>query len=84
MSEEAKVLTGTVPTLLLREGATGPEIMKAAVEDQGVNMLVIGVNPSQTKGKLVTWINQQLGQDLIIPVMLVPGNLTDVQMDELA
>lgn len=84
LSEEAATMTGILPTVLRRDGSVGPEILKAAVEDQGVNMLVIGVAPGQTKGKLVQWLCQQLGQDLIMPILLVPGNLTEAQMEELA
>ncbi len=84
LSEEAAALTGILPTVLRRDGSVGPEILKAAVEDAGVNMLVLGVNPGQTKGKLVAWLCQQLGQDLIMPILLVPGNLTEAQMEELA
>ena len=84
LSEEATTMAGIVPTILRRDGSVGPEILKAAVEDQGVNMLVLGVAPGQTKGKLVAWISQQMGSDLIMPVLLVPGNLTDAQMEELA
>lgn len=84
LSEEAAALTGILPAVLRRDGSVGPEILKAAVEDQGVNMLVLGVSPGQTKGKLVAWLSQQMGNDLIMPLMLVPGNLTDAQMEELA
>lgn len=84
LCEEAAALTGILPTVLRRDGTVGPEILKAAVEDMGVNMLVLGVSPGQTKGKLVAWLSQQMGQDLIMPLLLVPGNLTDAQMEELA
>ena len=84
LSEEANALSGVTPSILLREGDVGQEILKAAVEDQGVNMIVLGVSPGQSKGKLVGWLSSQLGSELILPMMLVPGNLTDQQIDELS
>lgn len=84
LSAEARELTGITPTILLREGAIGEEVLKAVVEDHGVNMLVLGVTPGPTRGKLIAWIASQMGEQLLIPIMLVPGNLTDQQIDELS
>lgn len=84
LSAEAKRLTEIQPNILLREGSIGEEILKAAIDDHGVNMIVLGVTPGATRGKLIAWIASQMGEQLLIPIMLVPGNLTDQQIEELS
>ena len=85
MADEAYKLTGLTPNLLLREGKLGPEIVAAALEDYEVSMLVLGLSATSPNGhKLVSWLAPQLGDKLLIPVMLVPGNLTDQQIEELS
>jgi nucleotide-binding universal stress UspA family protein len=84
LSKEAEQLIGVKPTCLLREGSIGECILKTATDDQGVNMVLLGVSPGETRGKLVSWLCQQMGENLMMPIMLVPGNLTEAQMAELA
>lgn len=81
---EANALSGIMPSILLREGKVGEEIVKAAIEDTDAKMLVLGVNPGSKRGKLVAWISTQMGESLLIPLLLVPGNLTDQQIEELS
>ena len=68
---------------ILREGNVGDEILKYTMEDVDTNMLVLGVTQHGKKGKLSSWLASQLGDKLLIPLMLVPGNLTDQQIEEL-
>lgn len=76
---------GIQPNGLIREGKIGEEILKTAKEDEGVNMIVLGVAPkSSNRGKLIAWLSNQFGDRLIMPIMLVPGNLTTEQMQELS
>ncbi len=73
------------PNGIIKEGKIGEEILKTAKEDVGVNMIVLGVSPkASTRGKLISWLSSQLGEGLIMPIMLVPGNLTTEQMQELS
>ena len=43
LAEEARTAYGVVPSLVLREGPTGDEILAAALEDPHINMIVIGI-----------------------------------------
>lgn len=75
---------GLTPTLHLREGKLGEQIIAAVMEDSDVNMLVIGLMPhSPTGSKLVTWLTERLGDDILVPLLIVPGNLTDQQLEAL-
>lgn len=76
---------GIQPNGIIKEGKIGEEVLKTAKEDEGVNMIVLGVTPkSSSRGKLIAWLSNQLGEGLIMPIMLVPGNLTTEQMQELS
>lgn len=85
LGEEVQKLTGTTPSLLIREGKVGDEIIAQAMEEYDVNMLVLGAAPEGAgRGKLIPWLASKLGDSLLVPLMLVPGNLTDQQMDDLS
>jgi nucleotide-binding universal stress UspA family protein len=85
LAKEAHDSTGVMPSITICEGTIGEEIINAAIEDHDANMLVLGVaSPSSNHGKLIAWIANQLSSKILIPMMLVPGNLTDQQMEELS
>lgn len=84
LAEEAGK-AGITPSILLREGSIGEVIVEAAQEDFDVNMLVVGAAQSGSgHGKLIAWLAGQLGDKLLVPLMLVPGNLTEQQIEELS
>jgi nucleotide-binding universal stress UspA family protein len=84
LAEDAFAAYGVTANILLREGSAGDEIIAAAMEDHDVIMVVIGV-PKDTggRGKLSAWLAGQLGTNLLIPLLMVPGNLTDEQLQSL-
>lgn len=73
-------------TETVREGVIGEEILRTVEEDFDINILLLGMAPdSSPKGRrIITWLTNQLGKRLQIPVMVVPGNLTDLQIEELS
>lgn len=84
VADDIFAASGIMPSILLREGTIGDEILAAAMEDYDAGMLVLGVAAQNTsRGKLVSWLASQLGGKLFIPLMLVPGNLTDQQLQAL-
>ncbi|MCE2927701.1 MAG: universal stress protein [Rickettsiales bacterium] len=75
---------GIRPSTHLREGAIGEEIIAAAVADPDVMMVVIGVaHATGARGTLAAWLANQLGGKLPIPLLMVPGNLTQQQLQQL-
>jgi nucleotide-binding universal stress UspA family protein len=85
LTESAFQSTGFTPAVQIREGRPGEEIINAALADNDVNMLVLGASPESAKrGNLIQWLAGKLGDRLLVPIMLVPGNLTDLQIDELS
>lgn len=84
MAEEAYESTKLISSLILREGEIGVEIVNAAMDDSDASMLVLGVpGDRKSHGKLTSWLAEQLGNGLFLPLLLVPGNLTDTQLQEL-
>lgn len=78
-------LTGLMPELHFRQGGIGAEILEAIREDGDIHALVVGAAPaSARKGKLISWLAGELAGSLDIPLVIVPGNLTDRQIDRLA
>lgn len=84
LADKAEENYGVRPQMQLREGAVGDEIVAAAMEDTDLTMIVIGTAPqSAGRGHLSAWLATQLGDKLLIPLLLVPGNLTDYQLENL-
>lgn len=81
LADEAYESCGVTPVIMLREGPIGDEIIAAAAEDTEATMLVLGIaEDSSSRGQLAAWLASQLGSRLLIPLLMVPGNLTDRQL----
>ncbi len=84
LADEAATQFGIAPNLILCEGSTGDEIIATAVKDPEIIMVVVGIaEHTSGRGKLVTWLASQLGSKLFIPILMVPGKLTDQQLQSL-
>lgn len=85
MAGEVFALTSLVPELNFRRGAIGTEILETVREDGDIHALVVGAAPaSARRGRLISWLAGELAGSLDIPLVIVPGNLTDRQIDRLA
>lgn len=84
LAEEAFATYGIKPQIMLREGPTGDEIIAAAQEDPDINIIAIGIAlQTSGRGKLTSWLAGQLGNKLLTPMLMVPGNLTEQQLQNL-
>lgn len=81
---EVQERIGVMPEFYLREGSIGEQILRQIEEDPEIDMLVVGAAPTaEGRGKLVSWLAGQLAGNLNIPLVVVPGNLTDEQLENL-
>lgn len=72
---------GITPVFMVREGLIEEEIMKLIEEDDSINMLVVGADKeSASKSKILPPLVSQSGKKLRIPVMIVPGNLSQKEI----
>jgi nucleotide-binding universal stress UspA family protein len=80
----AKSIAGIAPEQALREGEKVEEILKLIEQDEDIFILVLGACTSaEGPGPLVTTIGRAAG-DYPIPVAIVPGHLSDREIDALS
>jgi nucleotide-binding universal stress UspA family protein len=88
LHEAAKTINdivGATPELVIREGRPSDEIRTLIKEDRAISILVLAAGISKEgPGPLVSLIAGPSGNAYPIPVTVVPGNLTDEQVDALA
>lgn len=76
--------TGMIPSVTIREGKVGEEILAAIQEDDSFKMLILGSAAESTqRHALLPWLASHLGKKILIPLLIVPNNLTEEQMREL-
>jgi nucleotide-binding universal stress UspA family protein len=84
IADEIAHFAGIHPTLHLKEGPIGEEILKHVEGDPSVNLLVVGAAPPEArKGSLISWLAGQLAGQLRIPLVVVPGTLTNDELQGL-
>ena len=83
-AEYAKGLTGEIPVLFVREGDTSDELLVLIDEEPSISLLVLGADTqSETSGPLISFLTS-IGASLCrVPITIVPGNLSDEQLDAL-
>lgn len=75
---------GLTPELHIRQGNIGEQILSVIREDTEIDALVVGAAPAdQRRGRLISWLAGQLAGNLDIPLVIVPGNLTDEQLERM-
>lgn len=78
-------IVGSLPEQVIREGRPVDEIRALLSEDRAISILVLGSGTSKDgPGPLVALIAGPAAGAYPIPVTVVPGNLTDEQVDALA
>ncbi len=72
------------PVLIVREGRRGEEILKLIEEDPTIDIMVLGAAAEgHGSNELVHLLTGELTKRLSIPLTIVPGNLTDEQLESL-
>ena len=80
----AKGLAAITPERVIREGDPLEQIRDVIDEDADIAMLVLAANPgAEGPGPLVTTIAASAGS-FPVPVMIVPGDLTDAGIEALS
>lgn len=77
--------TGTMPELHLREGVRHEELVKLIEEQPTISVLVLGASTSnEGPGPLIQFLTTKAMGRLRIPVTILPGGLSDDQIDSIA
>ena len=78
-------LTGQPPAIHIREGKSRDELIKLIGEDRSISVLVLGSSSGgEGPGPLVTAFTGKLGSQLRIPLTIVPGALTESEIDAIS
>jgi hypothetical protein len=73
-----------MPILYVREGQPRPVIEQVIREEPRISVLVLGASTEKKgPGPLVSQLAGKLSGKFPIPITVVPGNLTDEQIDAL-
>ena len=80
----ANGIAGITPERVVREGDTADQILSLIEDDEDIAILVLAAAAEQEgPGPLVSSIGKTAG-DFPIPVAIVPGHLTDEEIDALS
>ena len=80
----AKVVewTGQMPAVHIREGRPLDELLTLIDEDPSISILVLAADPGpKGPGPLISALTGKHVAKLRVPLTIVPGNLTDEQLD---
>ena len=82
LATQVNELTGSLPVLYVREGDRRDELLKLIDEEPSISILVLAASTEQRgPGPLVSALTGKFMGRLRIPVTIVPGNLSDDDID---
>ncbi len=85
LSVEVNRWAGSMPILHVREGSRREELFRLIDESPEISILVLAASTSQTgPGPLISALTTRFVNKLKIPVTIVPGGLTDAELEALA
>ena len=86
LAAEVNRCSGHLPTLYIRQGQKADQLVQLVKEEPGISILVLAAGPKQDDpGPLVASLSSgKLQSRIRIPVTIVPGTLTDDEIDALA
>jgi nucleotide-binding universal stress UspA family protein len=77
--------TGTLPVLYVREGSRREELLKLIDEEPSISILVLGASVDKRgPGPLIEALTGKLVGKLRVPVTIVPGNLSEEEVDAIS
>lgn len=80
---EVRALAGITPEVVIREGKPQDEIISQIEDDPDIHVLVLGASGDENPGPLVSAFGGPLLRKVPVPILFVPGNLSDEQIDRL-
>ncbi|WP_428032312.1 universal stress protein [Ancylobacter sp.] len=85
LSSRAKGISGIESERVVREGGIAEQILKIIEEDEDIAILVLAAGTGhEGPGPLVASLAKGVWAGLPVPVTIVPGSLSDTEIDALA
>jgi nucleotide-binding universal stress UspA family protein len=77
-------LSGATPVVYIREGKLTETLMQVIEEENNFSILVIGASTiGEGPGRLINYVMKRVGK-LPIPITIVPGSLSDEEIDAIS
>jgi nucleotide-binding universal stress UspA family protein len=74
--------TGKTPVLYIREGNVRDELLSVIEEEKRITLLILGAaTGTEGPGPLISFLVQKKAGGLRVPITIVPGNLTEEEID---
>jgi nucleotide-binding universal stress UspA family protein len=83
-SDEVRRISGLEAETVIATGKPEDAIAKIISEDQDIHLLVLGAGVEGDPGPLIRCFREVLLNKLHMPVLVVPGNMTDEEIDKFA
>lgn len=84
-ADEVQTVAGITPELVIRHGTETQQIVNLIEEDEAISILVLGAGTeAEGPGPLVSMIGGALAGTFPVPVTIVPGDLSDADIEALA
>lgn len=85
LASEVQSMSGAVPVLFVREGSARDSILAVIEEEPRIAVLVLGAGVSKKgPGPLVAQLAGKLSGRFPVPITVVPGHLTEEQIDTMS
>lgn len=82
LAKEVVDIAGSMPMLYIRDGQASEQLMKLIQEEPSISILVLAAGTGRGgPGPLISFVVGQMSGTLRIPVTVVPGYLSDEQLD---
>lgn len=84
VSSVVQKLSGTTPVVFIREGKLTEQLMQLLESEPDLSVLVLGASTgAEGLGRVIAYVMKRLGR-LPIPLTIVPGGLSDAQIDAIS
>lgn len=84
LSADVNKWAGSMPVLYIREGSRRDELLALIEEDPSISVLVLAASTKPTgPGPLIAALTGKFINKVRVPVTIVPGHLTDAQIEAL-
>jgi len=84
LAAKVVVWSGITPVFMVKEGLIENEIIATVEQEKGISAIVMGVaSDSSVKSKIIPPVVSALGSKLKMPMIIVPGNMTNKQIDNM-
>ncbi len=81
VSSVVQKLSGSIPVVYIRDGKLTDQLMDLLESEEDLSVLVLGAaSGSEGPGRVVSYVMKRVGR-LPIPVTIVPGGMSDEEID---